>query len=266
MTRVTRADAVWSVDDLEIELRRLPGVRAAGFQDFDDMLLVQLHVADRVDHGTWSDRPDRAPVPVAASRIAARHSDRPVAVEVVRWRTAPADTAQSVAATETVETESAVSPAVEVEAVEVEAVELEPATMIESSESVEFVESIEPRRTRLLAVLAFPDTDELEVHLVLDGKRTIGRAPVSRGLDGAVEATIDAVRELGTGIHPRLRWARAIDDVEIGRGDQEVVAVALDGFDSRSFLHYGLAAGSSLIDAAARATLDALNRHLSRDV
>ena len=47
-------------------------------------------------------------------------------------------------------------------------------------------------------------------------------------------------------------------------GDQVVVAVALDGVDARSPLHYGLAAGTSLIDAAARATLDALNRRLSR--
>ena len=92
-------------------------------------------------------------------------------------------------------------------------------------------------------MLAFPDTDELEVHLVLDGKRTIGRAPASRGIDGAVEATIDAVRDLGTGIQPRLRWARALDDADVGDGDQEVVAVALDGVDTRSPVHYGTGGG-----------------------
>src|SRR5689334_21476537 len=69
-----------SLDDLELELRKLPGVRAAGFEERDDMLLVQLHIADKTE------RTDQ-PVPVSASRIAARHSDRPVAVEVVRWRT-----------------------------------------------------------------------------------------------------------------------------------------------------------------------------------
>jgi hypothetical protein len=31
-------------------------------------------------------------------------------------------------------------------------------------------------------------------------------------------------------------------------------------------VRYGVAAGTSLIDAAARATLDALNRHLSRSL
>src|SRR5215210_5393345 len=79
-------DPIGSLDDLELELRKLPGVRAAGFEERDDMLLVQLHVADR---GERSEQP----VPVSASRIAARHSDRPVAVEVVRWRTTPAVTA-----------------------------------------------------------------------------------------------------------------------------------------------------------------------------
>ncbi|HEY5172092.1 MAG TPA: hypothetical protein VIK54_10240 [Acidimicrobiia bacterium] len=234
-----RGDAVWSIDDLELELRKLPGVRAAGFEDNDDMLLVQLHVEARPE----SDRSRRAadqPVPVSASRIAARHSDRPVAVEVVRWRSAPVVAPQPLLPA---------SPApVGVVGVEVVAADAEAAG--------------EQTRARLLAVLAFPDTDELEVHLVLDGKRTIGRAPVSKGIEGAVQATIDAVHDLGTEIHARIGWARPLD--EAGDQDQVVVAVALDGVDSRSPLRYGLAAGTSLIDAAARATLDALNRHLSR--
>ena len=86
-----RGDAVWSIDDLELELRKLPGVRAAGFEDTDDMLLVQLHVESRPEGIDRSHRSEQ-PVPVSASRIAARHSDRPVAVEVVRWRTAPVAT------------------------------------------------------------------------------------------------------------------------------------------------------------------------------
>ncbi len=155
MIPVTRSDSVWSIDDLELELRKLPGVRAAGFEDLDDMLLVQLHVADRVERINRSERTDQ-PVPVSASRIAARHSDRPVAVEVVRWRTAPA-----------IEPQPAPEPAATVDTSTPEA----------ASPEVAATEPAEPARTRLLAVLAFPDTDELEVHLVHDGKRTIGRAP-----------------------------------------------------------------------------------------
>jgi len=262
MSPATRGDSVWSIDDLELELRKLPGVRAAGFEDSDDMLVVQLHVADRTERINRTDRSDVS-VPVSASRIAARHSDRPVAVEVVRWRTPP--TPAPLPAAEPVAPEAAPreTAAAEVAPPEAGAAESGAAAATVIDATVDEVAS-EQTRTRLLAVLAFPDTDELEVHLVLEGRRTIGRAPASRGIDGAVEATIDAVRDLGAGFHPRLRWARALTDAEVGPGDQEVVGVALDGVDSRALLHYGMAAGTSLIDAAARATLDALNRRLSR--
>ena len=242
MSRPTLGDPLWSKDDLELELRRLPGVRAAGFEELDDMLLVQLHVAERGD----SDRNDpnaraETPVPVSASRIAARHSDRPVTVEVVRWRSA-------LTAPATPQLTPGAAPVAGVGAANGTA---------------------EATRARLLAVLAFPDTDELEVHLVLEGRRTIGRAAVSRGIEGTVDATIEAVRELGTEIHPRVRWARVLDDTESGDETdraQVVVAVALDRVDDETALQYGLAAGTSVIDAAARATLDALNRKLGREL
>lgn len=72
-----------TLDDLEIELRKLPGVRAAGFSERDDVLLVQLQVGGATESG----------LPLQASRIAHRHSERPVAVELVRWRTMPAPAA-----------------------------------------------------------------------------------------------------------------------------------------------------------------------------
>jgi hypothetical protein len=246
MTRPTRPDEVWSIDDLELELRKLPGVRAAGFDEYDDMLLVQLHVTDHVEHAGRSDRADQ-PVPIAASRIAARHSDRPVSVEVVRWRNAPVIAAPLVPVAET--------------EIEIVATEAEPASFEDVEESG--VTATPASRARLLAVLAFPDTDELEVHLVLDGKRTIGRAPASQGIEGAVAATIAAVRELGPDVNARIRWAQALDDAD-DDDDQVVVAVSLDSVDERSPAQYGLAAGNSAIDAAARATLDALNRALTR--
>jgi hypothetical protein len=222
-----------SLDDLELELRQLPGVRAAGFDERDDILLVQLHITEKVEA---TDQP----IPVSASRIAARHSDRPVAVEIVRWR----DRVEGPRVPPTL-------TAVETPA---------PDTGDVSIIAVEEVE----RRARLLAVLAFPDTDELEVHLILDGKRTIGRAAASSGLVGAVEATIDAVRSLGAPFEPRAKWARALDDT--ADDDRVVVAVALEDVDDVDELQYGLAAGASPIDAAARSTLDALNRRLSRSL
>jgi hypothetical protein len=236
MTRQTLGDALWSIDDLELELRKLPGVRAAGFEELDDMLLVQLHVSESSELINRSDRSDQ-PVTVSATRIAARHSDRPVAIEVIRWRLSPPG-----------------------------ARALEPGApgepTADATADAATVAALEAPRPRLLAVLAFPDSDELEVHLVLEGKRTIGRAPVSKGIEGTVEATIDAVRDLGTDVNPRVLWARALDDV--ADDDQVVVAVALDDIDDPSWSQYGMAAGTSLIDAAARATLDALNRRLGR--
>lgn len=234
MNRQTKSDAVWSIDDLELELRQLPGVHAAGFDESPDVLVVQLHVAD---DAARAERAEQS-VPVSASRIAARHSDRPVAVEVVRWRSAPV---------------APPSPAQIAEPVVVAVEETAEVIVVEAS------------RPRLLAVLAFPDTDELEVHLVLDGRRTIGRAAARRGIDGAVEATIEAVGELGLhrDLAPRPRWVRALDDA--GYGDEVVVAVALEGVDDRRSVQYGMAPGASLIDAAARATLDALNRRLGRE-
>jgi hypothetical protein len=219
-------DEIGSLDDLELELRKLPGVRAAGFEQRDEVLLIQLHVADRPDRGDQ-------PVPVSASRIAARHSERPVAVEIVRWRTVAALAPPAITAPDTDESQRAELGS----------------------------DAHRARRARLLAVLAFPDTDELEVHLILDTKRTIGRAAASAGLVGAVEATIDAIRGLGAPIEPRAHWARALDDTN--DDDRVIVAVALADVDDDR-LQYGLAAGASPIDAAARSTLDALNRRLSR--
>jgi hypothetical protein len=221
-----------ALDDLELELRRLPGVHAAGFEEIEDVLLVQLHVGpDQADRG----------VPVTASRIAARHADRPFAVEVVRWRAAlPGDGVRRADDTDLSLAVPAPAPA-------------EPGAG----------ERGRGARPRLLAVLAFPDTDELEVHLVHEGRRTIGRAAASSGLSGAVHATIEAVRELGAPVDPRALWVRALEEED---DERVLVAVALEDEDDehRPAPRYGLAAGVSPIDAAARSTLDALNRKLSR--
>ncbi|HTK17366.1 MAG TPA: hypothetical protein VL769_13305 [Acidimicrobiia bacterium] len=234
-----------SLDDLELELRKLPGVKAAGFDERDDVLLVQLHVGDRVDS------PEH-PVPVEASRIVARHIDERTAVEIVRWRTiasAPA-VAPPAPVIDLATADSAVTTQPDVEAVAEP--EAEPAVA---------PTEVAVRRARLLAVLAFPDTNELEVHLILDGRRTIGRAVSTDGLVGAVEATLAALREIGAPFEPTPLWVRAIDS---GEDERVVVAVALGGVINDAPIDYGMAAGASPIDAAARSTLDALNRRLAQ--
>ena len=114
---------------------------------------------------------------------------------------------------------------------------------------------------RLLAVLSFPDTDELEVHLIHDGRRTIGRAVSTDGLVGAVEATLAAIKEIGAPFEPTPLWARTI---ESGEDERVLVAVALGSVVPDAPIDYGMAAGASPIDAAARSTLDALNRRLAQ--
>ena len=231
-----------SLDDLELELRKLPGVKAAGFDEREDMLLVQLHLGDKVD------APEH-PVPIDASRIVARHIEERTAVEIVRWRAIPTPAAATEAA-------APVAPAEPV----VPAPAPPPAPVATGDESA--IESASGgRRARLLAVLAFPDSDELEVHLILDGRRTIGRAVSSSGLIGAVEATLAAVRELGAGLTPHPLWAR---EVESDQDERAVVAVALEGVVADAPSDYGIAAGASPIDAAARSTLAALNRRLAQ--
>jgi hypothetical protein len=218
-----------NLDDLELELRRLPGVLSTGFDVRSDMLLVQLHVLPERGHALPSGE---------ASRIAARHADRPIAVELIRLAPNGTLARAELEPPEPAETELDVRP---------------PHPVAESAQAA-------PRsRPRLLAVLAFPDRDELEVHLVHEGRRTIGRASASLGIAAAVEATIDAVRALGTSLDARTRWCRTIDTEQPVAA---LVAVALDVDEGATT--YGLAGGDTEIDAAARSTLDALNRRFVR--
>jgi hypothetical protein len=232
------------LDDLELELRKLPGVRAAGFDARDELLIIQLHVVPGAGR--------EGALPLAATRIAARHADRPVAVEVVRWReTGPEG-----------EAPEAAGPAVATPSPP-EAASATPDTPTAPSAPAGTAPSAEgapAARMRLLAVLSFPDTDELEVHLILEGRRTIGRAPASRGLVAALDATLAAVREFGFPLTPTPRWVRAVESSE----EEALIAVALDEADPGERVLYGIAPGTNVSDAAARATLDALNRRSTR--
>jgi hypothetical protein len=66
---------VVSLDELELQLRRLPGVVAVGFVESDDVLVVEVQAGPDA-----SDELARA-----ATVLAAEHAQGPVAVEIVRW-------------------------------------------------------------------------------------------------------------------------------------------------------------------------------------
>ena len=220
-----------NLDDLELELRKLPGVRAAGFSERDDMLLVQIQVA--------GDQPSPT-LPHQAARIAYRHADKPVAIEVVRWRTVPAPAAPTDSGPVTIPSSSD-SGAADASDATPESIEAEPAR----------------HRVRLLAVLTFPDTDELEVHLTFSGRRIIGRASASAGITGAVNATLEGLTNFVPEFTATIAWVEEIEDR--AADGSSLVACAIDIGDDR---RQGIASGVSRIEAAARATLQALNRTL----
>lgn len=238
------------IDELELELRRLPGVRAVGLIADDELLLVRLELV-----GAGGGEPGEA------VRIAARHSAAPVGVEIVRHTgavdasrspaSAPTDTPQTVEVVEPDEASGASGAPDVARATGATAAAAAPAPAPAAA------------RVRLLSVLAFPDTDEVEVHLVHGDRRTIGRGRASGGVAAVAAATVAAVRELGAAFDVQVRWARTIE-TDGETGSLVGVSLVVDSEDAGRVLCYGLAGSHGPMDAAARATLDALNRQLAR--
>ena len=110
-------------------------------------------------------------------------------------------------------------------------------------------------------MLTFPDTDKLEVHLTYEGRRVIGRATASRGVTGAVSATVEGLRAFFPDLNPELVWAEELPD---RRAEHPAVVACAVGVGGHTLL--GLTAGNSRIEAAARATLHALNRTVEEHV
>lgn len=223
-----------NLDDLELELRKLPGVRAAGFSERDDMLIVQVQVAGDEPTATLSQQ---------AARIAYRHADKPVALEIVRWKIVHAPAAPTPVT-------AGAAPA------EVVPVVATPSSFEGDASSGADAEEVH-QRVRLLAVLTFPDTDELEVHLTFGGRRIIGREQASGGITAAAQATLEGLKSFAPDLDTKLSWANEITDPE---GDGTFVVACAVQLEAGPRL--GISAGVSRIEAAARATLQSLNRSL----
>ncbi len=310
-----------NLDDLELELRRVAGVRSVGFSEQEGTLLVQVQV---IDHRTEEQAGGAA---TEITRLVGRLVDQPVTVEVIRWRTGPrpspagrsspsagrvgdtidlrgsdlreSDPRSSAPGEQREAPQRVASRAVQLEAeleAELEAdrgVELEAdgepaveptleranhavvdgeadaatrapdASEDGSDDATTRVAGPAPydgtgARVRLLATMSLPDSGEIEVHLGLGERRTIGRAPAGRGLVGAVEATIGALRPLVGDLEFEPSWATTIE----GRDDPTLVAVGLRSLSGEA-VRYGMARSASGLEAAAKATLHALNRTVS---
>jgi len=111
-------------------------------------------------------------------------------------------------------------------------------------------------RVELLAVLGSRDGLEIEVHLGYGGLRTVGRGQSGLGPAEAAAATLEALRSLRLPAPFKVLTASSMSG---GIGDAVVVVLGHEGGTDRRF---GIAAGKSEDEAAARATLHALNRSL----
>lgn len=229
-------------DDLELELRKLPGVRSAGFTDTADLLVVQVQVAGNQPSST---------LPQQAARIAHRHADKPVSIEVVRWRTIEVPVPAVPTAT---------VPVAAAETAPANTADIVPAATAEATGTEPNTDdAIEPARprVRLLAVLTFPDTDELEVHLTCSGRRIIGRALASEGITGASKATLLGLTNFVPDLMAGVAWVEELSEHNEDAAMVVACAIEVDGIK-----RHGIAAGGSRIEAAARATLHAVNRRL----
>lgn len=65
------------IDTLELELRKLDGVRTVGFTSSPEALYIQLFINENTGENQ---------LPFEATRIARRHSNQAVAVEIVRTK------------------------------------------------------------------------------------------------------------------------------------------------------------------------------------
>jgi len=258
-----RGDVMTGLDAAELALRRLPGVRAVIVERDDDLLVVQVH-ADADAPSDLARAAARAAAPLAGNRLV---------IEVVREAAvAPPMTALPLPLDLAPEPEFSAAldaplPAAHAPESEPIASELAWTSEVTPQEPAAVPAPPAPPLTptavrepssgpELVVVRGAPETGEIEVHVRWGEVRTIGRAPMAQGLAGAVTASLDALRQVDPGIDVTLGWARTIETTADRRF---VVAVALDRTGIRASRH-GLGSGTSPIEAAARATVDALTR------
>ncbi|HMS24962.1 MAG TPA: hypothetical protein PKB15_04650 [Acidimicrobiia bacterium] len=299
------------LDSLELELRKLEGVRTVGFTSQHDVLYIQLFIEADAPAST---------LPFEATRIAQRHSSSPVAVELVRWTNLASpqsnqgglsslftdmeeahNQGSSDFGYEAMSSQRAGSigtlasphiPAVGEEGyddsrdvreephdyidvsteengdfedeVDLAAVENREAEILDPFPKSDFDNALNNERRgdtsleriALLLVTTSGENDEIEVHLSFDELRTIGRAATNRGLLGAIDATVEAIAEVTGSNDFHAEWARSL---EPGAEHASLVAVGLSNSEGTDTRH-GIAGGATPIEAAARATLNALNR------
>ncbi len=196
-----------TLDELELQLRRLPGVVAVALVEADGLLLVELQAGPEAYDDLARD----------ATVLASEHADhadprRAVAVEVVRWGDGGPHEHEA--------------------------------------------------RLRLVEITTDPAVGELTVRLARDDQEAVGRASTAGGLPAAVEATVYAIRTFLPDLGYLPGWARTVETTP----DRRFLVVASVTDPLERTHRRGAAEGATPIEGAARATLAALNRTISRDL
>lgn len=213
-----------SRDAAELALRRIPGVRAVIVDQDDELLVVQV----------YADSDAATDLARVAGRTAMSLGGGRVVVEIHRDR-ATAPTTTPIASTSTVD---------------LPVVDDDTPRLIRDPRAVAAIPTF-------VAVRSDAEAGEIEVHVRGGERRAIGRAPVAQGLTGAATATLHALRDVGDSTRFTVSWARTIETTADRRF---VVAVALLRGRSHAPRH-GLGSGADALEAAARATLDAVLRY-----
>ena len=128
---------------------------------------------------------------------------------------------------------------------------------VDTGQNADEQAAVVEERVELLAVVPSIDNLEVEVHLAFAGLRTVGRGQSGLGPAEAATATLEALRSLRLNVPYKLLSASNLSG---GIGDAVVVVLGADGGGGRRF---GIAAGKTEDEGAARATLQALNRSLA---
>ena len=245
-----------AIDQLEIALRRLPGVFGVALDEEDP--IVEVHASS----GTEPDLARRV------GSLARAHLEDVLTVDLVRRARLPEPPAAMTEPPAAAEPEAGASPVdaaaptvVEVTSDEVP-VDVGPSAAAAAPPDEAPLHAVPPvvaDRPGPLAVRAGPELVRartlpghaaIEVQLRGAGGRGTGHAPRKRGLTGAAEATLSAYGSSGMSV----AWARVTRTTADGRC---VVAVALRAGSSRQ-LQYGVGGGANPIEAASRATLHAV--------
>jgi hypothetical protein len=115
---------------------------------------------------------------------------------------------------------------------------------------------------RLVSVGVTPPDGDVAVVLADGSSEATGRAPAGSGLLAAVDATVGAVRHFVPALSYLPGWARTIETTP-----QRTFLVVASVTDPSARIHRrGAAEGRTPVEGAARATLAALNRTISREL